>query len=81
MDDAVPLPSPDELKLRLRKLWPHRSHESNWVKAAACRLHLHRWYRMTLNDATSAIRVSCAFCRFCEEVKVHRVERAGGSAD
>jgi hypothetical protein len=43
MDEASGLPSPEELKPLLRKLWPNRTHESNWVKDVACRLGLHRW--------------------------------------
>jgi hypothetical protein len=82
MDEAgqnqpqVRLPSPDELKPLLRKLWPHRTHESNWLKDVTCWLGLHRWYPMTLNDSESGLRVVCTFCRFCTEVKVHDVQRA-----
>jgi len=79
MDEANRLPSPDELKPLLRKLWPNRTHESNWLKDAACRLGLHRWYQMTLNDAKSRLRIYCTFCRFCTEVKVDDVQRASDS--
>jgi hypothetical protein len=86
MDDAskhqprVSLPSPDEVKPLLRKLWPHRTHESNWLKDVACRLGQHRWYAMTLNDSVSGLRIACTFCRFCTEVKVDGVQSASGNA-
>ncbi len=82
MDDASKnqrLPSPEELKPLLKKLWPNRTHESNWLKDVACRLGLHRWYSMTLNDAKSGLRIDCTFCRFCTEVKVDDVQRASDS--
>jgi hypothetical protein len=85
MDDAgknqpqARLPSPDELKPLLRKLWPHRMHESNWLKDVVCRLGWHRWYPMTLNDSKSGLRIVCTFCRWCTEVKVDDVQRAPGS--
>jgi len=64
MDDAskhqprVSLPSLDEVKPLLRKFWPHRTHESNWLKDVACRLGQHRWYAMTLNDSVSGLRLA-----------------------
>jgi|KBSMisStandDraft_5_1062788.scaffolds.fasta_scaffold294804_3 hypothetical protein len=30
----------------LAKLWPNRTHESNWMKEVLCRLTLHRWHRV-----------------------------------
>jgi hypothetical protein len=69
------LPSPEELKPLLRKAWPHRTHESNWLKDINCRLGWHRWYPMTLSDSKSGLRVACTFCRFCTEVKVDDVRR------
>jgi len=87
MDDAgrnqrqVGLPTPDELKPLLAKLWPHRTHESNWLRDVACRFGLHRWYPMTLNDSESGLRIACTFCRSCTEVKVDDVRRASDSGD
>ena len=28
----------------LRRLWPNRQHESNWLKNLLCRFGMHRWY-------------------------------------
>lgn len=53
----------------LRRLWPHREHESNWFRAAICRLGFHRWYRLEV-PVPKAI-LSCSFCLSCSEVKVH----------
>ncbi len=77
----VGLPTPDELKPRLRKLWPHRTHESSWLKDIFCRLGLHRWYPMILNDSVSGLRVACTFCRCCTEVKMDDVQRVSGSRE
>jgi hypothetical protein len=54
----------------LAKLWPHRTHESNWLKQAFCALGLHRWYRVDVNGSQSTIETS--FCRWCPKVKVDR---------
>jgi hypothetical protein len=38
-----------ELAARLATLWPHRWHESNWLKNLFCHFGLHSWqqlYRM-----------------------------------
>lgn len=75
MDETNRLPSPEELKPLLRKLWPNRTHESNWLKDAGCGIGLHRWYQMTLNDAESRLRIDCTFCRSCTEVRVNTVRR------
>jgi hypothetical protein len=80
MDEAsetplpIRLPSPEEMKPRLMKLWPHRTHESNWLRAVICRLGWHAWYPMTLNDSVSGLRVVCTFCRRCTEVIVDDVQ-------
>lgn len=75
MDKANQLPSAEELKPLLMKLWPNRTHESNWLKDLACKLGSHRWHQMTLNDAKSGLRIDCTFCRSCTEVKVNKVRR------
>ena len=79
MPGTLGLPFPDELKPRLRKLWPNRTHESNWLKDVACRFGFHRWYPMTLNDSVSGLQITCTFCRFCTEVTVDDVQRAPDS--
>jgi hypothetical protein len=52
----------------LAKLWPNRTHESNWMKDAICALGFHRWY--PLEVSTSQAKINCNFCRWCSEVKV-----------
>jgi hypothetical protein len=51
----------DDLK-SLQRLWPNRTHESNWFKTALCAMGMHRWYRME----TTRYR----FCRWCPKVQV-----------
>ena len=47
----------------LRRMWPNREHESNWLKAALCSLGFHRWHTLTL-DGSSQPR-TFDFCRWC----------------
>jgi hypothetical protein len=61
---------PQEETSSLAKLWPHRTHESNWLKQALCALGLHRWYRLHLSGSHGTMDTS--FCRWCPRVKVHR---------
>jgi hypothetical protein len=49
------------------KLWPNRTHESNWLKAMLCALGWHRWYRLDIPVSHSIIQ--CSFCRWCPKVK------------
>jgi hypothetical protein len=51
------------------KLSPHRTHESNWLKALLCRIGLHRWYRLDLGSAEPVGGVR--LCRWCPKVKVN----------
>ncbi len=60
----------------LARLWPNRTHESNWLKQALCALGLHRWHRLEV--PTSESTVDASFCRWCPEVKVHRLESPRG---
>ena len=53
----------------LRRLWPNREHESNWLKALLCSLGIHRWHTLTLDMEPSG---SCYdFCRWCPEIRPH----------
>ena len=47
-------PSNDaELAASLAKLWPHRWHESNWLKNLFCHFGLHNWQQLYLDEAGS----------------------------
>lgn len=37
----------------LEKLWPNRTHESNWLKDLLCGLGLHRWYAVQFSPLIS----------------------------
>jgi hypothetical protein len=52
----------------LARLWPNRTHESNWCKAALCALGAHRWYSMKVRG------VQFSFCRWCPKIKVDDTE-------
>jgi hypothetical protein len=56
----------------LARLWPNRTHESNWSKAALCALGVHRWYRIDVNMTVRGVQYS--FCRWCPKVKVDDTE-------
>lgn len=60
--------SDENLAKMLAKLWPHRSHESNCLKASFCAMHLQRWSSLTLDDLAPLKQVR--FCRWCSSVEV-----------
>jgi hypothetical protein len=51
----------------LGRLWPHRQHESNWLKALLCAAGFHRWHTLTLTFSPMALPFD--FCRWCSEVR------------
>jgi len=55
----------------LAKLWPHRWHESNWLKNAFCHFGWHRWTRLNLDNLLPQREVR--FCFWCEKVKLDGV--------
>jgi hypothetical protein len=65
------LPNEQEIAARsLAKLWPHRLHESNYLKNLCCYLGLHRWSRLDLSAL--AVEKDVKFCRWCSKVKIGR---------
>ena len=60
--------SDTELAKSLAKLWPHRWHESNWLKNAFCHFGLHSWRRLDLEELVPGRQVR--FCFWCEKVKL-----------
>lgn len=52
----------------LAKLWPHRVHESNWLKNLFCRMHLHRWARLELRELAPGRKIR--FCRWCSKIDI-----------
>ena len=59
-----------ELAASLATLWPHRWHESNWLKNAFCHCGLHDWKQLHLDDLLPSREVR--FCYWCEKVKLER---------
>ncbi len=57
-----------ELAASLAKLWPHRWHESNWLKNLFCLGGLHRWKELYLEELLPGREVR--FCHWCSKVKL-----------
>jgi hypothetical protein len=50
----------------LARLWPNRTHESNWLKDVICGLGFHRWYSLQVSGPGKTAEYS--FCRWCTKV-------------
>jgi hypothetical protein len=59
--------SPDISVASLKRLWPNREHESNWLKNALCGLHLHRWHELDIGRLVPNEKAS--FCRWCSKIR------------
>ena len=59
------------LAASLAKLWPHREHESSAVKNVLCRLGLHFWRHLDLEDLVPDREVR--FCFWCSKVRIDGV--------
>jgi hypothetical protein len=57
----------DQLR-KLQRLWPNRTHESNWLKDAICAMGFHRWYALEASDRDATLK--CSFCRWCAKLRV-----------
>jgi hypothetical protein len=65
-------PLPDlELAILAAKLWPHRAHESNAILALLCRIGLHRWRRLDLENLVPNRDI--LHCFWCSKVKIDGV--------
>ncbi|AXC09399.1 hypothetical protein ACPOL_0012 [Acidisarcina polymorpha] len=65
-------PSSDaELAASLATLWPHRWHESNWLKNVCCCGGLHNWKQLHLEELLPDREVR--FCYWCSKVKLDGV--------
>ncbi len=63
------------LAASLAKLWPHRSHESSWLKNLPCHFGVHRWAELDLREVVPGREVR--FCRWCSKIKVDGVVYEG----
>jgi hypothetical protein len=59
------------LARELAKLWPHREHESNSVKALLCGCGLHRWCALELEAL--AVDSEVRYCFWCSRIKIDGV--------
>ena len=57
-----------ELAASLATLWPHRWHESNWLKNLFCHFGLHRWKELYLDKLLPGREVR--FCYWCSKVRL-----------
>ncbi len=60
-----------ELAVSLARLWPHREHESSAVAGLLCRIGIHNWRRLNLEDVAPNRRVR--FCFWCSDVEIDGV--------
>jgi hypothetical protein len=60
-----------ELAASLATLWPHRWHESNWLKNAFCHFGCHCWKQLYLDELLPKREVR--FCYWCSKVKLDGV--------
>lgn len=68
MQPIVSQSSDAELARSLAKLWPHRMHESSWMKNFFCLMHLHRWAQLDLSLQAPGREVW--FCRWCDGIRI-----------
>ncbi len=58
-----------EFARSLARIWPHRLHESNWLKNVFCYFGWHSWRQLYLDGLLPARR-EVRFCFWCDKVKV-----------
>ena len=56
----------------LARLWPHRMHESSFLKNMLCHVGLHRWAQLALQRLLPG-RTKVRFCRWCSKIEVNGV--------
>jgi hypothetical protein len=64
-------PTDAALAASLAKLWPHREHESNAVKNLFCRVRLHRWRQLNLEELAPDKDVD--YCFWCSKIRIDGV--------
>jgi hypothetical protein len=67
-ENAVP---DSEIAVRVARLWPHREHESNGVLGLLCRIGLHRWRRLDIENLIPNKHI--LHCFRCSKVKIDGV--------
>lgn len=61
--------------MRVAKLWPHRQHESSWLKGLFCTLGVHRWRSLNLTELVPGKKIQ--HCFWCSKVRIDgRIYRA-----
>ncbi len=55
----------------LRKLWPHREHESGPLRKLVCYFGMHRWSQMDVERIVPEREVR--FCRWCPGIEIDGV--------
>lgn len=56
----------------LSRLWPHRLHESNYLKNLFCYFGLHRWTNLDLRSLR--VEKNVRFCRWCSAIKINSAD-------
>jgi hypothetical protein len=60
-----------ELARKLARLWPNREHEASAVAGLLCRLDIHFWRRLDVEDMAPGRKVR--FCFWCTKVSIDGV--------
>ncbi len=58
------------LATALKKLWPHREHESNCVKAFFCLCRIHRWRQLNIQQFVPQGK-EVRFCHWCSKIRIN----------
>lgn len=57
-----------ELARSLAKLWPHREYESSAATGILCRIGLHHWSKLDVEDHAPNREVR--FCFWCSKIRI-----------
>jgi hypothetical protein len=60
------------LATALKRLWPHREHESSSVKAFFCLFRLHRWRKLDIEQVIPPGK-EVRFCHWCSKIRINGV--------
>lgn len=56
------------LASRLARMWPNREHESSAVTGLLCRIGIHFWRRLAVEDFAPGRKIR--FCFWCSKVSI-----------
>lgn len=60
-----------DLAVRVAKLWPHRQHESSWLKRLFCTVGVHWWRSLNLTELVPGKKIQ--HCFWCSKVRINGI--------